>query len=118
MNVAISPKQVVAISEGKFFDVQGVAARFVAHSDTVTGLCYSADGLSLASVGHDGKLVVWNTSTWKQRANTDRPDRYTCVAFPKPTAETKPYEDTYLSVGATDGKVFVMKVGYVDPKKK
>jgi len=36
------------------------------------GLAYSADGGTLALSTLDGKLVVWDTSTWKPRATFDR----------------------------------------------
>ena len=116
--VAVGPgNKGIALSEGKFFEVQGVKTPFKAHSDNVTGLAYAPDGTSLASCGRDGKVIVWNTTTWKQRWSKERPDKFAAAAYSKVVTDAKPGGDTTLCVAGEEGNVYVFQFGFREKKK-
>jgi WD40 repeat protein len=51
------------------------------HAQPVTALAFAPDGLTLASCGKDGKLVVWDVKNGKQRFSKQRPREFECLAL-------------------------------------
>jgi eukaryotic-like serine/threonine-protein kinase len=48
---------------------------------TVRALAFSPDGTILASASEDGKIGLWDTSTWQRRGSLDDTDGVGCLAF-------------------------------------
>jgi WD40 repeat protein len=57
------------MDDGRLYDwkTQEVLHTFRGHSDTLSDLVFSSDGQTLATVGHDRKLRLWNVATGKER---------------------------------------------------
>jgi WD40 repeat protein len=51
------------------------------HAKPATALAFSADGRTLASCGKDGKLIVWDVESGKQRFSKQRPQPFECLAL-------------------------------------
>jgi WD40 repeat protein len=95
----------LAVSEVRDIEIYGLKAPLQGHQEVVTGLAYSPDGQSLASCGRDGRLIVWNLTSMKPRYTKDRPERFTCVAYPPPPAKGKPSAATTLAAGTDNGQL-------------
>jgi WD40 repeat protein len=74
------------------------------HAQQVTALAFSTDGGILASCGKDGKLIVWDVGSGKQRFSKQRPQEFACLALHRSG------EQITLAAG-TGNTVFIYRTG-------
>jgi WD40 repeat protein len=77
------------------------------HSGNISGVAWSADGRVFASVGEDGRLVVW-TPGGKVRYEMLRPSKFASVAF----SPIDPKGGTLQLACANDnGTIYLIRLG-------
>jgi WD40 repeat protein len=74
------------------------------HAEQVTALAFAADGGILASCGKDGKLIVWDVESGKQRFSKQRPQEFACLALHRSG------EQITLAAGSAN-TVFIYRIG-------
>jgi WD40 repeat protein len=75
----------------------GLKHRLTGHTSTVRGAAFSPDGKTLATVGDDGQLRVWDVRTGKSLVSVKRPTGFGSVEYSR--------DGTQLLTAGTDGVV-------------
>jgi WD40 repeat protein len=77
------------------------------HMWGVAGLAFSPDGQTLASAGYDGRLILWDTQTWRLRINLKGHTGWLrCVSFS--------HDGKRIATGSDDERVILWDA--VDPR--
>lgn len=119
-NLAFRPDaKAFAVSEGEAIEVVAGTAKGIYrnHTKRVSGLSFSPDGILLASCGYDGRINIWVIGGKSPTIAKERPDTLTSLAFTPPPLEGT-HTVTHVATGATNGKVYVLKLEPGAPKKK
>lgn len=121
-NLAFRPDaKAFAVSEGEAIEVialsGGGKSLYRNHTKRVSGLAFSPDGILVASCGFDGRINVWVIGGKTPIIAKERPDTLTSLAFTPPPMEGT-HKVTHIATGASNGKVFVLKIEPGEPKKK
>jgi WD40 repeat protein len=77
------------------------------HAWGVSGLAFSPDNQTLASAGYDGRLILWDTQTWRLKVNLKGHTGWLrCVSFS--------HDGKRIATGSDDERVIIWDA--VDPK--
>jgi WD40 repeat protein len=116
--IAYSPdSRLLAISGGKAVRIwgsKGVVPR-AGHTERTNCVAFAPDGKSLASVGEDGRIVLWDTVTGKPLVSKEKPGKYTSVAFAPLPTNAKPDSEMTLAASTEGGAIWILKIGYKEP---
>src|SRR5262249_6021205 len=82
------------------------------HTDELRALAYSPAGNLLASVGEDGRLILWEVAGGKRKLTRDLPGKLTSVSFPVLSADARPAPDQFLACGNQNGSILVLQMGF------
>lgn len=75
--------------------------RLIGHTNAVLGLAFSPNGFFLASVGIDGKFIIWRADEGTEISRTCSPVPFCSVVW---------IDDSTAVAGKMDGKLFAMNI--------
>ena len=90
-NLGATPKQLKGLS---------------GHAEPPAAITFSKDGSLLASCGKDGKVIIWDVTTGKQRFSKQRPQEFACLALVDGEAKGQ-----YTLAAGNANTVYVYKIG-------
>ncbi len=115
-HITFSPdNRVLAVSGDKVVRLIGANFPLAGHTERTRSVAFAPDGKSLASVGEDGRIVLWDMTTGKALINKEKPGKFTSVAFAPLPAGAKPDAEMTLAASLESGGIWVLKLGYKDP---
>lgn len=78
------------------------------HEQAPTALAFSADGHTVASCGKDGKLIVWDVKSGKQRFSKQRPQEFQCLALTRSGVASS---EQFTVAAGNANTVFIYRIG-------
>jgi WD40 repeat protein len=79
----------------------------VGHAEPPAAITFSKDGSLLASCGKDGKVIVWDVTSGKQRFLKQRPQEFACLAI----VDGAPKSGQFTLAAGNANTVYVYKIG-------